>query len=68
MSDGIPYTTVIAVCRSYGFVECNHYDQHRNARRWRAAIRRACKKGLLKRVKGSTPSRTRYRLAETPNG
>ena len=64
MADGIPYTTVIKVCKRYGFVECNHYDQHPNARRWRGAIRRACKKGLLRRVKGSTTARTVYRLAE----
>ena len=64
MKKGVSYTTVVQIARRYGFVEANHYDQHQNAIRWRAAIRRAVKRGLLRRVKGSTPARTKWVLAD----
>ena len=64
MSDGISYLTVIKACRSRGFIEVNHYDQSRAAIKWRAAVRRACRKGLLQREPGATPARTRYRLKQ----
>ena len=63
-SKGIPYTVPVKLARMHGRVECNHYDQHPNAIRWRSAIRRAVKKGLLKRTKGSTASRSFYVIPE----
>ena len=61
---GIPYTVPVKLARQYGRVECNHFDQHPRAVRWRAAIRRAVKKGLLRRTKGSTTSRSFYVIPE----
>lgn len=61
---GIPYSLPVKLAKKHGRVECNQYDQHPSAIRWRAAIRRAVKKGLLRRTKGSSPSRSFYVPAE----
>lgn len=56
---GISYSEPVRVAKKFGFITVNHYDQSLSARRWRAAVRRACKRGLLRRIK-SAPSDTRY--------
>ena len=58
--EGIPYTLPVKLARQHGVITANQYDQHPRALRWRAAIRRAVKRGLLRRVKGSRPSCMRY--------
>ena len=56
---GYDYRDVAEKCRRFGRIEVNQYDQHPRAIRFRRAVYRAVKAGLLKRVK-SPPSRATY--------
>lgn len=57
---GVSYMTPVEIARRVGHVECNQYDQRPSAIRFRRAIYRAVKRGLLKRHKQSKPSRMIY--------
>lgn len=46
--DGIPYTAAVEIARREGVIVVNLYDE----RRMTNAVRRAVKKGLLKRAGG----------------
>ena len=65
--NGVPYTQVVQICKRVGFVEVNHFHQNKNAILWRAAVRRAVKKGLLRKVKSSKGYVSRYVIKETDN-
>ncbi len=55
----IPYVESGRVGKKLCVITGNQVDQSLSARRWRAAVRGACKRGLLRRIK-SAPSDTRY--------
>lgn len=57
---GISYLKVVEVANSVGFVEYSSYSQHPRDIKWRRAVYKAYKLGLLKRRKGSKPSRMIY--------
>lgn len=60
---GVSYAEPVRHAKQMGFVMVNQYDGSPSALRYRKAVYRAVKRGLLKREK-SPPSRAVYRLAE----
>ncbi len=57
---GVSYADVVAQAKRDGYIQIDQYDQHHRALRYRRAVYRAVKLGLLKRVK-SPPSSATYR-------
>ena len=59
MPQGFSYLEVAEKARRQGSIQIDQYDQRASALRYRRAVYRAVKAGLLKRVK-SPPSRATY--------
>ncbi len=62
---GFSLQDVARIAVQSGVLECDQYDQHPRAVRFRKAVYRAVEAGLLAREKGSKPSRMRYRPTQS---